>query len=108
MYDCHSKPTVNVSSRTNPGSEVSVSLPSSLLQSLPGTSPTILFTVYNSSALLPYSDPSDPRIDVGSTIVSIDVGQEMIDNLDENVTIVMRLEQPVSINEHNLENFLAR
>ena len=73
----------------------SISLPPSLFN-LTNDTFTLLFTMFNSSVLLPYSNTSDPSITVASSVISATLLDHEVMDLDDNITIILRLEYPVS------------
>ena len=72
----------------------------SLLSSLFGNeSSTLIFTVFNSSVLLPLSPDKERNesIQVGSSVIGATLLDHEVSNLtDGNISITLRLESPVS------------
>ena len=76
--------------------QVSISLPPSLFQQYSNDTFTLLFTMLNSSLLLPQNNVTDPSISVASSVISAILLNHEVKDLDDNITIVLRLEYPVS------------
>ena len=85
--------SANSSSLNN--EQASISLPPSLFN-LTNDTFTFLFTMLNSSVLLPYSNTTDPSISVASNIIGTTLLDHDVRDLDDNITIILRLEDPVS------------
>ena len=82
---------------SSPGDEqASITLPPSLFNFTNETS-TLLFTMMNSSVLLPYSNTTDPSIRVASNVIGATLLDHDVRDLDDSITIVLRLEEPVSM-----------
>ena len=79
--------------------QASISLPPSVFDHYPNTTLnfTLLFTMFNSSVLLPRNNVTDPRIRVASNVVGTTLLDHEVMDLDDNITITLRLEYPVSI-----------
>lgn len=78
--------------------QASISLPPSVFDHYPNdTNFTLLFTMFDSSVLLPQSNVTDPRFSVSSTIIGATLLDHEVLDLDDNITIMLRLEYPVSI-----------
>ena len=80
--------------------EASISLPPSLFQLYPNDTFTLLFTMFNSSVLLPRSQDSSTNnsIRVGSGVIGATLMNHTITNLtNDTISITLRLEDPVSL-----------
>ena len=75
----------------------SISLPPSLFDQFSDDSFTLLFTMFNSSVLLPRSNVTDPRIRVASNVIGTTLLDHEVTDLDDNITLILRLEYSVSI-----------
>ena len=89
---------MTVSNSTNSSfndEQASITLPPSLFN-LTNDTFTFLFTMMNSSVLLPYSNTTNPSIRVASNVIAATLLDLDVRDLDDNITIVLRLEYPVS------------
>ena len=79
--------------------QASISFPPSVFDHYPNTTLnfTLLFTMFNSSVLLPRSNVTDPRISVASNVIGTTLLDHEVTDLDDNITITLRLEYPVSV-----------
>ena len=77
--------------------QASISLPPSLFELYSNDAFTLLFTMMNSSVLLPYSATTNPSIRVASSVIGATLLDHDVRDLDDNITIILRLEYPVSI-----------
>lgn len=75
----------------------SIFLPPSLFQQFLNDSFTLMFTMYNSSVLLPQANETRPKFAVASTVIGATVADHDIVDLNDNITLVMHLEFPVRI-----------
>ena len=92
--------TQNTSANSSSSEEqASISLPPSVFDHYPNTTSnfTLLFTMFNSSVLLPRSNVTDPRIRVASNVVGTTLLDHEVMDLNDNITITLRLEYPVSV-----------
>ena len=76
--------------------QASISLPPSLFELYSNDTFTLLFTMMSSSVLLPYSNTPDPSIRVASNVIGATLLDHDVRDLDDNITIVLRLEYIVS------------
>ena len=76
--------------------DISISLPPSLFQQLSNDSFTLLFSMFESSVLLPQANESRSTFAVASTVVGATVANHDIAGLDDNITVTLRLGYPVS------------
>ena len=83
----------------SPEEQASISLPPSVFHLYPNTTLnfTLLFTMFNSSVLLPWSKVTDPKISVASNVIGTTLLDHEVMDLDDNITITLRLEYPVSV-----------
>ena len=88
----------STSSRTD--EQASISLPPSVFELYSNDTFTLLFTMLNSSVLLPYSTTTDSNINVASSVIGATLLDHDVINLDDNITIILRLEYPVSSRNH--------
>ena len=88
--------SANSSSHNN--EQASISFPPSLFNHTNNTNDTftLLFTMMNSSVLLPYSNTTNPSISVASNIIGTTLLDHDVRDLDDNITIILRLKYPVS------------
>ena len=79
--------------------QASISLPPSVFDHYLNTTLnfTLLFTMFSSSVLLPQSNITDPRIRVASNVIGTTLLDHEVTDLDDYITITLRLEYPVSI-----------
>ena len=92
--------TQNTSANSTSSEEqASISLPPSIFDHYPNTTLnfTLLFTMFNSSVLLPRSNITNPRIRVASNVIGTTLLDHEVTDLDDNITLILRLEYPVSI-----------
>ena len=75
--------------------QASITFPPSLFN-LTNDTFTLLFTMMNSSVLLPYSNTTNPSIRVASNVIGATLLDHDVRDLDDNITIILRLEYPVS------------
>ena len=76
--------------------DASISLPPSLFAELRNTTEIgIGFTFYRTAALFPLPEGSPSNLTIGSSVIGALVGGQSISNLNEPVTIFLRLTQPV-------------
>ena len=76
--------------------DASISLPPSLFAELRNTTEIgIGFTFYRTAALFPLPEGSPSNLTIGSSVIGALVGGQSISNLNESVTIFLRLTQPV-------------
>ena len=76
--------------------QASITLPRSLFN-LTNDTFTLLFTLMNSSVLLPYSNTTDPSIRVASNVIAATLLDHDVRDLNDNITVMLRLEEPVSM-----------
>ena len=90
-------PTVATDNAVSSSSEVgiSINIPPSVFEGFSGTT-NLLFTVFESSVLLPLSTQSHPSIAVASSVVGTTIAGHMIENTDDNITVTMKLHSDVS------------
>ena len=79
------------------GQGTSISFPPSLFQLFPNDTFTLLFTMFNSSVLLPYSETAKNRsIQVASSVIGATLMNHSVSNLtNETISITLRLDDPV-------------
>ena len=53
--------------------------------------------MFNSSVLLPRNNITDPRIRVASNVIGTTLLDHEVMDLDDNITLILRLQYPVSI-----------
>ena len=75
----------------------SISLPPSLFDQYSDATFTLLFTMFNSSVLLPRNNIIDPRIRVASNVIGTTLFDHEVKDLDDNITLILHLQYPVSI-----------
>ena len=85
------------SSLTMEGEQASISLPPSVFDYYSNdTNFTLLFTMFDSSVLLPRSNVTDARFSVASNIIGATLLDREVMDVDDNITIILHLEHPVS------------
>lgn len=93
--------TQNVSTNSSiplEGEQTSISLPPSVFDQFSNdTNFTLLFTMFESSVLLPQRNITDARISVASNVVGATLLDHEVMDLDDNITIMLHLEYPVSL-----------
>ena len=91
--------SANSSMSSSSKEQASISLPPSVFDHYPNTTLnfTLLFTMFNSSVLLPQSNVTDPRTRVASNVIGTTVLDHEVVDLDDDITITLRLEYPVSV-----------
>lgn len=77
--------------------QASISLPPSVFDYYSNdTNFTLLFTMFDSSVLLPRSNVTDARFSVASTVIGATLLDREVMDIDDNITIILHLEDPVS------------
>ena len=73
---------------------ISISIPPTIFQGLNGTT-HLLFTVFESSLLLPLASPLHPGIAVASSVVGATIVGQEIENTDDSISVTMQLHSEV-------------
>ena len=73
----------------------SITLLQSLFEDLDNASASVFFTLYETAVFFPLAEGSQEDTTVGTSVIAAAVAGRDITNLQENVTILLQLENPV-------------